>query len=86
MVERVYLPRNYAKIIFDLVEPGGTAIVSTRYHGHLESSALTVTGVIDSYFTALWDHGQVKFWSSQTLTALLLEAGLESVRFRRVVF
>lgn len=33
VVEQVYAPRDYARTLFDLVEPGGTAIVSTPYHG-----------------------------------------------------
>jgi 2-polyprenyl-3-methyl-5-hydroxy-6-metoxy-1,4-benzoquinol methylase len=84
VVEHVYAPRDYARTLFDLVEPGGTAIVSTPYHGYLENLALAVTGKMDRHFTALWDHGHIKFWSISTLTTLLSEAGFESIRFRRV--
>lgn len=84
VVEHVYAPRDYAKTLFDLVEPGGTAIVSTPYHGYLKNVALALTGKMDSHFTALWDHGHIKFWSMRTLRTLLTEAGFEDVRFRRV--
>lgn len=84
VVEHVYAPRDYARTLFDLVEPGGTAIVSTPYHGFLKNLALAVTGKMDSHFTALWDHGHIKFWSIPTLTTLLTEAGFQSVSFRRV--
>lgn len=33
VVEHVFFPREYAKSAFDLLEPGGTAIISTPYHG-----------------------------------------------------
>lgn len=84
VVEHVYAPKDYARTLFDLVEPGGSAIISTPYHGYLKNLALAVTGKMDSHFTALWDHGHIKFWSIPTLTTLLKEVGFESVRFVRV--
>ena len=33
VVEHVYAPRRWARSLFDLVRPGGQAIVSTPYHG-----------------------------------------------------
>lgn len=83
VVEHVYAPRDYAKTLFDLVEPGGTAMVSTPYHGYLKNLALALTGKMETHFTALWDHGHIKFWSIPTLTTLLSEAGFERIRFRR---
>jgi 2-polyprenyl-6-hydroxyphenyl methylase/3-demethylubiquinone-9 3-methyltransferase len=84
VVEHVYAPRAYARTLFDLVEPGGTAIVSTPYHGYLKNLALALSGRMDGHFTALWDDGHIKFWSFRTLTTLLREAGFASIRFRRV--
>ena len=84
VVEHVYAPRDYAKTLFNLVEPGGTAIVSTPYHGYFKNLALAVTGKMDRHFTALWDHGHIKFWSIPTLTALLTEVGFQDIRFHRV--
>jgi 2-polyprenyl-6-hydroxyphenyl methylase/3-demethylubiquinone-9 3-methyltransferase len=84
VVEHVYAPRDYARTLFDLVEPGGVAIVSTPYHGYLKNLALAVTGKMDMHFTALWDHGHIKFWSIHTLKTLLQEAGFADVRFHRV--
>jgi 2-polyprenyl-3-methyl-5-hydroxy-6-metoxy-1,4-benzoquinol methylase len=84
VVEHVYAPRDYAATLFSLVEPGGAAIVSTPYHGYLKNLALAVTGSMDKHFTALWDHGHIKFWSISTLGALFREAGFASIRFRRV--
>lgn len=84
VVEHVYAPRDYARSLFDLVAPGGEAIITTPFHGYLKNLALAVTGKMDHHFTALWDHGHIKFWSIPTLTTLLREAGFENVRFRRV--
>jgi len=39
---------------------------------------------MDKHFTALWDHGHIKFWSINTLTELLTEVGFVDIKFRRV--
>jgi len=45
---------------------------------------MALTGKMDSHFTALWDHGHIKFWSIKTLTTLLTEAGFIDIHFERV--
>jgi 2-polyprenyl-6-hydroxyphenyl methylase/3-demethylubiquinone-9 3-methyltransferase len=84
VVEHVYAPRHYAATLFSLIEGGGTAIVSTPYHGYWKNLAMAITGKMDNHFTALWDHGHIKFWSERTLSALLEEAGFRDILFRRV--
>lgn len=84
VVEHVYAPRDYARSLFDLVANGGTAIISTPYHSYIKNVALALSGKMDAHFTALWDHGHIKFWSRETLTQLLMEPGFENVRFLRV--
>lgn len=84
VVEHVYAPRKYATTLFSLIEPGGTAIVSTPYHGYWKNLAMAITGKMDNHFTVLWDHGHIKFWSERTLSALLEEAGFRDIQFRRV--
>lgn len=84
VVEHLYAPRVFAKTLYDLVEPEGTAIVSTPYHGYWKNLALALTGRMDAHFTALWDHGHIKFWSIKTLTMLLAEAGFNDISFMRV--
>jgi 2-polyprenyl-6-hydroxyphenyl methylase/3-demethylubiquinone-9 3-methyltransferase len=83
-VEHVYTPKAYARTLFDLVEPGGTAIVSTPYCGHLKNFALANSGKMDGHFTAPWDYGHIKFWSIPTLTTLLTGAGFLNIRFHGV--
>jgi 2-polyprenyl-3-methyl-5-hydroxy-6-metoxy-1,4-benzoquinol methylase len=84
VAEHVYSPRDWARALFDLVEPGGQAIISTPYHGYWKNLALALTGKLDDHFTALWDHGHIKFWSIRTLGALLHEAGFCSLEFHRL--
>jgi len=84
VVEHVYAPRDYAKCVYNLLSPDGYALISTPYHGYLKNLALAVTGTMDRHFTALWDHGHIKFWSPKTLTQLLTEAGLRVARIDRV--
>lgn len=84
VVEHLYFPRKFARTVYDLLEPRGTAIISTPYHGYWKNVALAVSGKMDSHFTALWDHGHIKFWSMMTLRQLLQEAGFHSVVFHRV--
>ncbi len=45
---------------------------------------MALSGKLDKHFTALWDHGHIKFWSMNTLTILLEEAGFRDIRFERV--
>lgn len=84
VVEHLYFPRRWASTIYNLTEPGGTAIISTPYHGYWKNLALALTGKLDAHFTALWDHGHIKFWSIKTLSVLLEEAGFESIGFERI--
>lgn len=84
VVEHVYYPRKYAKCVADLLCEGGVAIVSTPYHGYWKNVALAISGKMDSHFTALWDHGHIKFWSVATLTELFAEQGLICERVLRV--
>lgn len=83
VVEHVYFPRKFCSTIFNLLEEGGVAIVSTPYHGYWKNLALAVSGRLDRHFTALWDHGHIKFWSVRTLHALLKEAGFVDIEFKR---
>jgi 2-polyprenyl-6-hydroxyphenyl methylase/3-demethylubiquinone-9 3-methyltransferase len=84
VVEHVFFPRKYAACVYSLLEPGGTAIISTPYHGYWKNLALALTGKLDRHFSALWDYGHIKFWSFQTLSTLLREAGFADITFLRV--
>ena len=84
VVEHLFFPRQFAKAAFELLEDGGTAVISTPYHGYWKNLALALTGKMDAHFTALWDGGHIKFWSVETMASLLKEAGFEDIQFHRV--
>jgi len=84
VVEHLYDPRLFARRMFDLVEPGGMAIVSTPYHAFFKNLALVLTGSFDRHFSPLWDGGHIKFFSPTTLTTLLGEVGFADIRIHRV--
>lgn len=84
VVEHLYFPRLFAKAVHDLLEDGGTAIISTPYHGYWKNLALALSGKMDAHFTTLWDGGHIKFWSVKTMTALLEEAGFRDIQVHRV--
>lgn len=84
VVEHLYDPHAFARKLYDLLEPGGTAIISTPYHGYWKNLLMALTGKLDAHFTALWHHGHIKFWSIRTLSALLAEASFLPPRYLRV--
>ena len=84
VIEHLFQPRIFARNCFELLEPGGLAVISTPYHGYAKNLALALFGRMDAHFTALWDGGHIKFWSVETLGALLEEAGFAEIEFRRV--
>ncbi len=84
VVEHVYAPRDYVKCINQLLSSNGYALISTPYHGYWKNLALAAAGKMDTHFTALWDHGHIKFWSPKTITQLLKEAGLSVLQIKRV--
>lgn len=84
VIEHVYAPRAFVRCVTDLLEPGGHALISTPYHGYWKNLALAITGKMDAHFTALWDHGHIKFWSRTSIGQLLTEAGLRVERIHRV--
>lgn len=84
VVEHLYEPRKFATTAFELLEPGGRLLLSTPYHGYLKNLVLALSGKMDAHFTALWDHGHIKFWSEKTISILLREAGFVNLRISRV--
>ena len=84
VVEHLFYPRQMAKTMFDLTEPGGYVMVSTPYHGYIKNVAIALAGKFDFHVKPLWDYGHIKFFSMATLTELLEEAGFVDIRYRRL--
>lgn len=84
VIEHVYAPREFVATVKDLLPPGGRAMISTPYHGYIKNLALALSGRMDAHFTALWDHGHIKFWSRPTISRLLSDGGLHVEKIYRV--
>lgn len=82
VIEHVYDPRGLLRNAYSMLKPGGFLVITTPYHGYLKNLALAATGRLDNHFTALWDHGHIKFWSRKTLTQVVTEAGFTKIEFR----
>jgi 2-polyprenyl-3-methyl-5-hydroxy-6-metoxy-1,4-benzoquinol methylase len=83
VVEHCYYPRKFAETVFEVLEPGGLAFVSTPYHGYWKNLMLAITGKWDDHLTVLWEGGHIKFFSVNTLTTLLKDAGFRDIEFLR---
>jgi len=84
VVEYVYLPRRWAAAAYSVLKPGGVLICPNPCQDYLKNCASVCSGKLDAPFSALWDGGHIKFWSSRTLTALLQETGFHVMAFRAV--
>ena len=84
VLEHLYDPKLFAKRCFEVLCPGGIAVISTPYHGYLKNLAIALVGKYDSHHNPLWDHGHIKFFSRATLTQLFVEQGFTPIDFKRL--
>lgn len=84
VIEHLYDPRKLIQTIRGLLEPGGTLVLSTPYHGFWKDLALALSGQWDMHHQPLRHGGHVKFFSIDTLSRLLREEGLEIEAMHRV--
>lgn len=84
VIEHLYDPRQMIRTIHALLQPGGTLVLSTPYHGYWKNLGLAVMGKWDFHHQPLRHGGHVKFFAVDSLTRLLVEEGLEVVRIERV--
>lgn len=82
VIEHVYAPDALVHCMYRALKPGGTAIISTPYHGYLKNVGLSLAGAMDSHWHPGTRGGHIKFWSRRTLYRLMLEAGFGELRFR----
>jgi 2-polyprenyl-6-hydroxyphenyl methylase/3-demethylubiquinone-9 3-methyltransferase len=82
VIEHLYAPRAFLQTAYAVLKPGGLLVLTTPYHGYLKNLMLAATNSLDAHFTALWDHGHIKFWSRKTLTSVTTEAGFEPLEFK----
>lgn len=82
VIEHVYAPRNFMKLISNTLANGGELVISTPYHGYVKNVALALANKMDQHYTALWDGGHIKFWSVNTISQLLSEYNFTVIQFK----
>jgi 2-polyprenyl-3-methyl-5-hydroxy-6-metoxy-1,4-benzoquinol methylase len=75
VVEHVYDPHAWAATCFEALRPGGQLICTTPYHGYLKNLLIALTDKSDFHWHPLRVGGHIKFWSRETLSALLEQHG-----------
>lgn len=81
-LEHVTLPGLFLKNAYEALTPGGRLVLSVPYNGYVKHLGLAVLGRGDQYFNPLWDWGHIKFYSVDTMSTLLWEAGFEQLEYR----
>jgi 2-polyprenyl-6-hydroxyphenyl methylase/3-demethylubiquinone-9 3-methyltransferase len=66
-----------ARTIRGLLQPNGTAIISTPFHGYWKNVAIAI-GTICFHVSPLWDHGHTVF--PGFLAAASAEVGFGAIR------
>lgn len=84
VIEHLYTPAALPEFMRKVLKPGGTAVVTTPYHGYLKNLALSLTDKWDAHHTVFWEHGHIKFWSKRTLRQLFEQQGFEFKRFQGI--
>ncbi len=82
VIEHLYAPRSYMRLVRNSLRHDGFLIVSTPYHGYLKNLVMALTNKLDGHFTVLWDGGHIKFWSLKSLASLLNEFGFKVIKFK----
>lgn len=85
VIEHLYDPRSFVQFCKAILlnnQGGGNIILTTPYHGYLKNLILALINKYDKHLDPLWDGGHIKFWSKDTLTKLLEEAGFTVEEFQ----
>jgi len=80
VIEHQYLPDEFLDKIYQLLEDGGTFLVTTPYNGYIKNLIVSIFGKHDQHFDPLWRHGHIKFFSIKTLTWILKKCNFEIIK------
>jgi 2-polyprenyl-3-methyl-5-hydroxy-6-metoxy-1,4-benzoquinol methylase len=81
VIEHLYRPADLLEAAVELLKPRGHLLLGTPYHGYVKNLALSISGRMDSHFTALWDGGHIKFFSIKTLSTIIEQHGFSDSKF-----
>lgn len=81
VIEHLLYPKELIRAAKKCLKPEGHLLITTPYHGYLKNLALAISGKMDKHFTVLWDGGHVKFFSVETLSALLASEKCTELEF-----
>lgn len=82
VIEHLYDPAGFVDFCKQALNGKGEIILSTPYHGYLKNLLLSVFNKWDSHLSPGWTGGHIKFWSKNTLSRLLTDAGFTITEFR----
>ena len=81
VIEHLVQPAALPQFAARKLNPSGTLLISTPYHGYLKDLALAIAGKWDAHHAPCWDGGHVKFWSRRSLSMLLNSNGFRVTGF-----
>ena len=84
VIEHCYSAKVFTHQLHALLQHGGTAIVSTPYHGYWKYLALALCGRMGRHADPLWEGGHIKFFTEGHLRQLFTASGFTEVRTYRV--
>lgn len=81
VIEHLYRPADLLEAAQELLKPNGQIVITTPYHGYWKNLALSLSGRMDSHFSALHDGGHIKFFSVKTLSELVTRYSFANLSF-----
>lgn len=81
VIEHLYRPADLLEAAVSVLKANGQLLIGTPYHGYLKNLAISVTGKMDSHFSALHDGGHIKFFSVRTLSQLVESHGFTELSY-----
>lgn len=81
VIEHLTRPSEMLARAYQVLAPSGVLILSTPYHGYFKNLAISLLNGWDKHFDSNRDCGHIKFFSTKTLTSLLVQNGFSNFKF-----
>jgi 2-polyprenyl-6-hydroxyphenyl methylase/3-demethylubiquinone-9 3-methyltransferase len=79
VIEHQYDPFKFMECLEKILKKNGYLLITTPFHGYFKNLIMSIFGLMDNHFTALWNHGHIKFFSIKTLKKLISNYKFEIV-------